>query len=209
MSNFPVLKTAWVGFLLAGFVAFSLWYGGHGKPITPAEGAALLERFDATFPDGTDSLHSFRSNIEEMLSRDDGKEFYAVNLEQLKPGDAAKAADAAYTRMVVPLLLKRAGHPVFVSDRAGLMLGDYGASVDRVAVVRYRSLRDMIEMSMEPAMKSGEQNKFAALEHTEVFITRPTVTFMHVRFFLAILLVLMGWAGLKLINVFFTTKSVS
>ena len=209
MSNFPVLKTVWVGFLFASFVAFSLWYGGDGRPITPAEGAALLERFDAIYRDRGEGNHSFRSNIEDMIRRDDGKEFYAVNLERLKPGDAAKAADAAYTRMVVPLLLKRAGHPVFVSERAGLMLGGYGASVDRVAVVRYRSLRDMIEMSMEPAMQSGEQNKFAALEHTEVFITRPTVPFMHVRFLLAILLILIGWIGLKLINVIFKTKSVS
>lgn len=208
MSNFPILKPVWVGFLLASFVAFSLWYGGHGKPITPAEGAMLLERFDAIYPDRAESNHSFRSNIEDMIRRDDGNEFYAVNLEQLKPGDAAKAADAAYTRMVVPLLLKRAGHPVFVSERAGLMLGDYGASVDRVAVVRYRSLRDMIEMPLQPAMQSGEQNKFAALEHTEVFITRPTVTFMHVRVFLAIILVLIGWIGLKLINFVAARKAV-
>ena len=209
MSNFPVLKTAWVGFLLASFLVFSYWYGGNGKPISPAEGAALLERFDAVYPDRSDGVHSFRSNIEDMLSRDDGKEFYAVNLEQLKHGDAAKAADAAYGNMVVPLLLKRAGHPVFVSERAGLMLGDYGASVDRVAVVRYRSLRDLIEMTLEPAMQAGEANKFAALEHTEVFITRPTITFMQVRFFVAVILILIGWIGLKLINFIVARKTDS
>ena len=128
---------------------------------------------------------------------------------RLKEGDAAKTADRAYSNMVVPLLFKRAGHPVFVSKRVGLMLGDYGASVDRVAVVRYRSLRDMIEMSLEPAMQAGEANKFAALEHTEVFITRPTVTFMHVRFFVAVILILIGWIGLKLINFIAARKTAS
>lgn len=200
MSNSLALKIAWVALLVASFLAFSFWYGGNGKPITPAEGAALLQRFDAIYPDRSDGDQSFRSNIEDMLSRDDGKEFYAVNLEQLKQGEAAAAADAAYTEMVVPLLLKRAGHPVFVSERAGLMLGDYGKSVDRVAVVRYRSLRDMIEMSLETAMQSGQQDKFAALDHTEVFITRPTITFMQIRFVLAIILILIGWIGLKLIS---------
>lgn len=207
--RFPVFKAIWIAFLLMAFFAFSLWYGGNGKPITSSEGAALLERFDAIYPERVQGAYSFRSNIEDMLSRDDGKEFYAVNLEQLKKGNAAEEADRAYSNVVVPLLLKRAGHPVFVSERAGLMLGDYGASVDRVAVVRYRSLKDMIEMSLEPAMQAGEKQKFAALEHTEVFITRPTITFMHVRVFLAIILVLIGWIGLKLINVIFRTKSVS
>lgn len=207
MSNSLALKIAWVALLVASFLAFSFWYGGNGKPITPAEGAALLQRFDAIYPDRSDGDQSFRSNIEDMLSRDDGKEFYAVNLERLKQGDAAAAADAAYTEMVVPLLLKRAGHPVFVSERAGLMLGDYGKSVDRVAVVRYRSLRDMIEMSLETAMQSGQQDKFAALDHTEVFITRPTITFMQIRFVLAIILILIGWIGLKLISLLVTKRT--
>jgi hypothetical protein len=58
----------------------------------------------------------------------------------------------------------------------------------------------MIEMTLEPAMKDGEVYKFGALDHTEVFITRPMITFMHVRITLALLLILIGWLGARAID---------
>jgi len=55
-------------------------------------------------------------------------------------------------------------------------------------------------MTMEPAMKAGEIHKFAALDHTEVFITRPTITFVDIRLTLALILLVIGWCGVKLID---------
>ena len=191
------LKIAWIILLAALFVWFSAWYGGAGKPISAEEGERLLEQIRQTYENADDSERRFLANIEDMIPRDDGREFYAVNLENLKDGPEAEASDRAYAGVVMPLLFKRASHPVFLSNRVGLMLGDYGTEVDRVAVVRYRSLRDMIEMTLEPAMKAGEGYKFGALNHTEVFITRPTITFVHVRVTLALLLILIGWLGLR------------
>ena len=191
------LKIAWVVFLTALFVWFSVWYGGAGKPISAEEGERLLEQIRQTYENADDSERRFLANIEDMIPRDDGREFYAVNLENLKDGPEAEASDRAYAGVVMPLLFKRASHPVFLSNRVGLMLGEYGNQVDRVAVVRYRSLRDMIEMTLEPTMKAGEGYKFGALNHTEVFITRPTITFVHVRVTLALLLFLIGWLGLR------------
>lgn len=188
------LKRAWSAFLVIAFVAFSVWYGGNGKPLTEAEGARLIAELRASYPASESGL---ADNLEEMIARDDGKEFYAVNLEQLKSGDEALEADRAYARAIFPQLFKRAGHPVFVSERAGLMLGDYGTEVDRVAVVRYRSLRDLINMAKDPALLPHSHHKFDALEHTEVFITRPTVTFVHVRITLGLFLILLGWLGLR------------
>jgi len=80
------------------------------------------------------------------------------------------------------------------------MLGEYGNEVDRVIVVRYRSLRDMIDMSMDPSMKEGRVYKYGALDHTEVFITRPTITFVHVRITLALLFLLIGWLGWRALD---------
>lgn len=194
------MKAAWTGFLVLFFVVFSLWYGGSGKPLSQQDGAALLAELRAAYGEDASAEGNFIANIEAMIPNDDGREFYAVNLEQLKSGAVAEEADRAYARVVMPLLFKRASHPVFVSDRAGLMLGDYGAQVDRVAVVRYRSLKDMIEMTLAPAMRGGSDHKFAALDHTEVFITRPTITFMHVRFVLALILILIGLLGLRAIQ---------
>ena len=189
------LKYAWAAFLAIVFFAFSAWYGGAGKPIGEAEGAGLLEQMREIY--GNPDSHGFIANIEAMIPNDDGREFYAVNLETLKQGPEAEQSDRAYANIVMPLLFKRASHPVFVSERAGLMLGQYGNEVDRVAVVRYRSLRDMIEMTLEPSMKDGEVYKFGALDHTEVFITRPFITFVHIRITLALALILFGWVGLR------------
>ncbi len=189
----------WVAFLVVIFFAFSAWYGGNGKPITAEEGAALLDELRANYANAPVGEQSFVTNMEAMIPNDDGKEFYAVNLEQLKDGPEAEAADAAYGRVVIPLLLARGAHPVFISEPAGLMLGDYGNQVDRVAVVRYRSLRDLIEMVNDPKMIAGGHHKFAALDHTEVFITRPFITFVQIRFLVALLLILIGvvgWLGL-------------
>lgn len=194
------VKAVWIGILFLFFVLFSSWYGGKGKPISSPEGAALLAEMRAVYGVTSTSEGNFIANVEAMIPNDDGREFYAVNLEQLKSGGAAEEADRAYAAIVFPLLFKRASHPVFVSYRAGLMLGDYGDEVDRVAVVRYRSLRDMIEMTLEPNMRDGSDLKFAALDHTEVFITRPVITFMHVRLVVALVLLLVGWLGLRAIN---------
>ncbi|MEL7032161.1 MAG: hypothetical protein AAGK80_07780 [Pseudomonadota bacterium] len=193
----------WIGFLVVVFFAFSTWYGGHGKPITPEEGATLLQELRANYADSPISEDNFIRNMEEMIPNDDGREFYAVNLEQLKKGPEAEAADAAYGRVVFPLLVERAGHPIFVSNRVGLMLGGYGDEVDRVAVVRYRSLRDLINMVNDPKMIAGGHHKFAALEHTEVFITRPVITFVHIRVLVALLIAIIGiagWNGLGFVN---------
>ncbi len=190
-------KIAWAAFIAVIFVTFSTWYGGASKPISAEEGQILLEKVEQTFGDADESERGFIANIEQMIPRDDGREFYAVNLENLKDGPEAERADRAYAKIVFPLLLKRGGHPVFLSERVGLMLGEYGNQVDRVAVVRYRSLRDMIDMVLDPAMKEGEVHKFAALDHTEVFITRPTISFVQVRITLGLLLILIGWLGLR------------
>jgi molybdopterin converting factor small subunit len=197
MTKTRWVKIGWVASLVILFAAFSAWYGGNGEPLTKEQGAELIAQLRASYPGNESGL---ADNLEEMIVRDDGKEFYAVNLEQLKVGDEARAADRAYAGVVFPLLIRRAGHPVFVSDREGLMLGEYGSDVDRVAVVRYRSLRDLINMAKDPVMVAGGYHKFDALKHTEVFITRPTITFVHVRITLALLLILLGWVGLRLID---------
>ena len=189
------IKASWAGGLLIVFLLFSAWYGGNGKPLSLEEGREMLNHLQEVHSADPTEEGGLIANLQNMLPNDDGKEFYAVNLETLKDGEAAREADRAYAAIVMPLLFKRASHPVFVSERAGLMLGQYGNEIDRVAVVRYRSLKDMISMASEPSMVEGSPHKFAALEHTEVFITRPTITFMHIRFMVALILLIIGAIG--------------
>ncbi len=195
-------KIIWAALLAILYDSFWVWYGGNGDPISQADGENMLAQIE--------QLHGFKledtpegsmsRNLTAMLPKDDGKEFYAVNLETRAQGPNAKQAETQYGEIVVPLLLERGGHPVFVSERAGLMLGKFGNQIDRVAVVRYRSLRDLLDMIRDERMVEGNQFKSASLAHTEVFITRPTITFVQVRFMLGMLFLILGFIGWKLID---------
>lgn len=195
-------KWGWLSALALFYALFWTWYGGQGSPLSALEGRQLLDAIGAVYRAGgvEPAKTDFRANIEAMIAADDGREFYMVNLETRQPGPAAIAAEASYSAVVLPLLLERASHPVYVGERAGLALGQLGQSVDRVAIVRYRSLRDLLEMNADPAMLRGTAYKFAALAHTEVFITRPIIAAETVRLLLALLLLVAGWAGCRALD---------
>ncbi len=195
-------KMGWFAILAILYGSFWVWYGGNGDPLSEAEGEKMLRKMEQAYGVDSNELPQghFLRNMKEMIPNDDGKEFYAVNLETLKKDAAGRMADAKYANVVFPLLFERAGHPVFVSERVGLMLGRYGNEIDRTAVVRYRSLQDLIAMVSDPRFVKGEKFKSASLEHTEVFITRPTITFLQVRMFVGLLLFLLGIAGWKFIG---------
>lgn len=195
-------KWIWLSAIAFIYGAFWIWYGGNGDPISQAEGEKMLRQVEQIHgikledtPEG-----SINRNLRAMLPHDDGKEFYAVNLETRAKGPEAKEAETRYGKIVIPLLLERGGHPVFVSERAGLMLGKFGNQIDRVGVVRYRSLRDLLDMIGDERMVEGSEFKNASLAHTEVFITRPTVTFVQVRLMVGLFLLILGLLGWKLIG---------
>jgi len=195
-------KWIWLASLGLIYASFWIWYGGNGDPLSEEEGLAMLAEVEQLHgvkledtPEG-----SMSRNLRAMLPNDDGKEFYAVNLETRAEGPEALEAEARYAEIVFPLLFERGGHPVFVSERAGLMLGKYGEDLDRVAVVRYRSLRDLIDMIADERMLEGNAFKTASLAHTEVFITRPSITFVQVRLLVALVLGLIAIGGIALIG---------
>lgn len=196
------VKWIWLAVVGIFYASFWVWYGGNGDPISEEEGLEMLAKIEQLHgvkledtPEG-----SMSRNLRDMLPNDDGKEFYAVNLETRAEGPEALKAEAEYAAIVVPLLFERGGHPVFVSERAGLMLGKYGDEIDRVAVVRYRSLRDLLDMIADEKMLEGNAFKNASLAHTEVFITRPTITFVQVRLMVGMVLALIAIAGVAVIG---------
>ncbi len=195
-------KWIWLASLGLVYASFWFWYGGNGDPLGQAEGEAMLAEIEQTYGADRGNLSEgrFLRNMREALAADDGKEFYAVNLEALIGTDEARSADQKYASIVFPQLARRAGHPVFVGSVNGLMLGDYGNQVDRVAVVRYRSLRDLLDMVRDPAFAEGEPYKMAALDHTEVFIIKPMISFVQVRLVVGMFLSLLGIAGLMVIG---------
>lgn len=142
----------------------------------------------------------FAANVRNLVAHDDGREFFMINLETHNHTPEGDAADAAYSAAVIPALLKRGSFPIYAGTPMGNLLGQIPAGIDRVAIVRYRSLRDLLLMNTDPAVVHNVPNKFQSLLSTAAFPTAPFFTALTVRLCVGqIMLVagLIGWLALR------------
>ena len=104
-------------------------------------------------------------------------------------GDDPMAANDCYNRAIIPQLLKYGGHPVFGSNVMGRFIHPENADDwDQVAMVRYRSRRDMLKMVVGIAGLGVDIHKWAALEKTQVFPVKPFINLIFVRAIVAVVL---------------------
>lgn len=191
------------------FVIFIFWYGGRGKPLSPAE----IEEFFQGFADrelderNRQALHEIR----QLLENDDGGEFVMQNLiryrsKALYPpghtfGDSAVEADRRYGRAIVPHLLRYGNVPLFLARRTGSFIEPEGAERWQVvAMVRYRSRRDFLRFVRAISDHSIAMHKWAAIENTHVFPVHPIVSLFSVRLLLGLMLALAGLGLHTLLN---------
>lgn len=187
--------------LAALYVAFLLWYGGRGKPMSRDEIERLLAPLRERAQDHTGQSHL--ADIERLVARDDGREFVLHNViryrkKALYPpgydyGDSAKAADRRYYKAVVPYLLRYGNMPVFVARRSGEFVEPDG--IDRwdvVAMVRYRSLRDFLRFANAVTQDRITVHKWAAIENTQIFPVKPLMSLIFVRGAVGVLLAAIG-----------------
>ena len=189
--------------MAAAYVAFVIWYGGHGKPLTVEETdrlfATIAERAknDST-PDGR-----LRDELRTLAASDDGNEFYMLNLIRFRPkaiypagyhyDEDALAADARYSRAIIPYLLRHGGVPVFLGAPEGRFLDEAGdPEWQRIAIVRYRSRRDLLEMVADLAGQNVAVHKWASIEKTQVFPVRSKFSLIFVRGLVAAVFGLLG-----------------
>ena len=165
------LRRGWLGLVGLAYGALLLWYGGFGPAIGPAEGRILLERVKAS-PSASEHPEVLPM-LEDLIARDAGREFYMLNLEQLASGPAARKADLAYARVVLPALLKHGSMPVYLGRVQGQLIGNNPQTFTRAALVRYRSLRDFLVIFTDPAMTVRVNNTLASLHSTEAMPTNP------------------------------------
>jgi hypothetical protein len=169
-----------------------------GPAIGPVEGRILLERVKAS---ASASEHpEVLPMLEELIARDDGREFYMLNLEQLASGPAAREADMAYARVVLPALVKHGSMPVYLGRVQGQLIGNNPQVFTRAALVRYRSLRDFLVIFTDPAMSAGVGNKFASLTYTEARATAPVFSLLAIQLVAAGVFGALGLAGWVLLR---------
>jgi hypothetical protein len=167
--------------LAAIYGAFLLWhYRWLSRPLTAADVDSALDGY----PDAGTTPEE-KARFRAFLGADDGKPFFMLNLMELRRQAvyadgrhsevaSGRHAHRLYGRMVLKQLLKRGSYPVFVAKKTAAIV-DAGAGTDffgEVAIVRYRSRRDMLDMLGDPAYIAGLPHKWASLERTVIVSTR-------------------------------------
>ncbi len=157
------------------YAMFFFWYTSFGGPLTQEE----VERYMSAFEErGGDA--EVLARIRTFLESDTGNDFLMINaihmkdtpdpVEGVEPGETSDDVMAKYMEYMWPALLSRASHPVMVGSAASDALDVVGIENARVwtrgAAMRYRSRRDMMEITINPAFSGRHDFKIASLEKT-------------------------------------------
>ncbi len=159
------------------YLIFFFWYTNTSGPLSPAEIDLVIERIDKG--ESTISKED-RSSFLSFLRNDDGGDFYMVNFLDVnenpptmeKTGESATASDLLdyYMEYMYPELFMRASHPVFAGNVSASALDHIGAEEtkewDRTAIMRYRSIRDMLEIANNEIFSERHEYKINALIKT-------------------------------------------
>ena len=192
--------------LVVLYGVFHLWYGGRGKPMSPAEVEAVMQHISARLSD--EHSRATLDELRHLVASDDGQEFVMLNLVRYRDkalyppgyelGDDPRAADRRYARAILWPLLRNGNMVVYVARRSGSFIEPEGADAwHYVAMVRYRSRRDFLRFALQSADANIFVHKWAAIEKTHVFPVKPLVSLIGVRSavagFLAVLGALTYW----------------
>ncbi|MEM7077877.1 MAG: hypothetical protein AAF513_04520 [Pseudomonadota bacterium] len=198
------IRWIWIVLTLL-YVSFFAWYTSFGGPLTEEEIEDYMARFEQRESGaGPESLAHMRRFMEE----DTGDDFVMVNvidiyeqplqIEGVTPGESSAAVLGKYMEYMWPALIARASHPVIVGTAAhramDIMNADGMENWTQGAGMRYRSRRDLLEISSNPQFQGAHHFKVAAMRKTIAFPIDPWYQLGDPRFVLALLLGLIGCA---------------
>ena len=179
------------------YAAFVLWYTPLGGPLDAEE----IERYVTAFAETDGADQEGLRRLRHFLQNDTGGDFVMVNVIELQepplrvdgvePGDTAADVLAKYMEYMWPALLRRACHPVLAGSAAADALDLWGLEGARTwsqgAAMRYRSRRDMMEISTNPAFQGRHEFKIAGMAKTIAFPIDPWFHFGDPRLLLGLL----------------------
>ena len=167
----------WSSFLLL-YLLFSWWHGTFEGPLSSEEIQQYLEKFQDLYP--AENAQTFRKFMEE----DNGKAVVMVNaillFDQPKPIDGKQAASSeealeTYAGFVLPFLIQRGSYPLYSGNALYQTVEVWGIegaeSWSSGALVRYRSLRTLMDMITREEFAQFHDHKVAAIEKTIAFPT--------------------------------------
>ena len=199
-------RTHWIWLILFGlYGVFFGWYTSFEGPLTDAEIGDYMAKFENREP----SLSPERlALVRKFMEEDTGDDFVMVNvidiydkplpIDGVEPGDSSEDVLGKYMEYMYPALLSRASHPVLYGEAANsamdLMNAEGMEHWTRGAGMRYRSRRDMLEISTNPAFRSSHAFKAAAMNKTIAFPIDPWSQLGDPRLVLGLLLAMLGFA---------------
>ena len=177
------------------YLAFLSWYDGWGMdPLTAEEIDKLVGEVEAQ-----DSNPEELKNLRQLLKDDDGKEFFMLNLNRYEysENEVQKGVPVAYQKYgqaVMPMILKRAGHPIYVGEISDYLVGGdlKEGGWHEIILVRYRSRQDFINMITSDEYLIAAKHRYVGIEYAEVIPTNAILSLATPRLFILALLFLIA-----------------
>ena len=177
------------------YLAFLSWYDGWGMdPLTVEEIDKLVSEARAQ-----DSNPEELKNLRQLLKDDDGEEFFMLNLNRYEysENEVQKGVPVAYQKYgqaVMPMILKRAGHPIYVGEISDYLVGGdlKEGGWHEIILVRYRSRQDFINMITSDEYLIAAKHRYVGIEYAEVIPTNAILSLATPRLFILALLFLIA-----------------
>jgi hypothetical protein len=205
----------------AVYIGFFFWYTDMGGKLSQEEIQIFIKKHeqniinDGVSPD-SEEFQLRIDFLKKFMEEDNGKQFIMVNnIEMNKnpgdvvganPGESADQLMSRYMEYMWPNLLKRASHPIFMSNavyQSMDLAGIEGAETwDQAALMRYKSRRTMMEIVTNPNMMNRHDFKIAALQKTIAYPVEPFGFYSDMRLIFGMLIAIVGLS----IRLFLTSK---
>ena len=205
----------------AVYIGFFFWYTDMGGKLSQEEIQIFIKKHeqniinDGVSPD-SEEFQLRIDLLKKFMEEDNGKQFIMVNnIEMNKnpgdvvganPGESADQLMSRYMEYMWPNLLKRASHPIFMSNavyQSMDLVGIEGAETwDQAALMRYKSRRTMMEIVTNPNMMNRHDFKIAALQKTIAYPVEPFGFYSDMRLIFGMLIAIVGLS----IRLFLTSK---
>ena len=190
-------------FFLGFYLAFLSWYDGWGMdPFTAEEIDRLVGEAEAQ-----DTNPEELKNLRQLLKNDDGEEFFMLNLNRYEYAEnevpqGVPVAYQKYGEAVMPMILKRAGHPIYVGEISDYLVGGdiKEGSWQEIILVRYRSRQDFVNMVTSDEYLIAAKHRYVGIEYAEVIPTNVILNLATPRLFILALLFLIALVTDRLIR---------
>ena len=173
---------------LSLYALFWLWYCGVKGRLSKHEVEIFISSFEAKGLSERALL-----NIREFLEQDDGREFFMVNLLQIKsPKRESQKLLMGYFKKFMSGMIPRGGHPLFLAQAAAKNIEnlncEHADDWSSVGIIRYRSRRDFAQIVLKTFGSQHHSDKLLSLKKTLAFPSTTTLFFGSPKIIIALVL---------------------